>query len=300
MPELRADVECRTSKAIAMASGERYRDSKQQRQPSRALQRPSSNEVLVRMHLLRSLLLCWAAWALSLGTSAHDLWIVATSEGPLLRAELNFGDPGKRDPLILQRLLDLNLVTATGTVLMREGILEPRQVGERPVLLSEPFMPPATPAVLTARYDNGYWVKTPGGMRNTSKRLYPAATESLWSTKMAKTLMGPGANHIVVGHDLELMALDDPFTLKAGQPLRISVLLHGMPLTDAEVRVEDGTTLVPDKDVPAYHAGADGVVSVQIERRGPYVLAVEYRSAGRDPELAASDQYDATLAFWLH
>jgi uncharacterized GH25 family protein len=252
------------------------------------------------MHLLRSFLLCWAAWALSLGASAHDLWIVATSEGPLLRAEMNFGDPGKRDPLILQRLLDLNLVTATGTVLMREGNLEPRQVGERPVLLSEPFMAPATPAVLTARYDNGYWVKTPGGMRNTSKRLYPAATESLWSSKMAKTLLGPGANHIVVGHDLELLAVDDPFTLKAGQALRISVLLHGMPLTNAEVRVEDGITLVPDKDVAAYRTGADGIASVPIERRGAYVLAVEYRTEGRDPELAASDQYDATLAFWLH
>jgi uncharacterized GH25 family protein len=252
------------------------------------------------MSLLRPLLLCWIGWVLPLGASAHDLWIVATSEGQQLRAEMNFGDPGRRDPLIVQRLLDLNLVTATSTVLMREGNLEARQVGERPVLLSEPFPPPATPAVLAARYDNGYWVKTPGGMRNTSKRLYPGATESLWSTKMAKTLIGPGANHIVVGHDLELMALDDPFTLRPGQPLRVSVLLHGMPLTNAEVRVEDGTSLVADKDVSVYRSGADGIASVPIERRGTYVLAVEYRAEGRDPELAASDQYDATLAFWLH
>ena len=251
------------------------------------------------MYLSRALLLCSGSLLLGGGAVAHDLWIVATGDGPQLRAEMNFGDPGKRDPLILQRLLDLNLVTATGTTLMREGNLEPRQIGERPVLLSEPFMAPATPAVLTARYDNGYWVKTPGGMRNTSKRLYPGATESLWSTKMAKTLLGPGAYHIVVGHDLELLALDDPFALKSGQPLRVSILLHGMPLTDAEVRVEDGTTLVADKDVPVYHAGADGVASIPIERRGPYVLAVEYRTEGRDPELAASDQYDATLAFWL-
>jgi uncharacterized GH25 family protein len=299
MPERGAIVECQSGKAIAMTCGERYRGSSSGAS-SWALYAIPSNEATVRMYLLRSFLLCWAASVLSLGASAHDLWIVATSEGPLLRAEMNFGDPGKRDPLILQRLLDLNLVTATGTVLMREGNLEPRQMGERPVLLSEPFMAPATPAVLTARYDNGYWVKTPGGMRNTSKRLYPAATESLWSTKMAKTLLGPGAYHIVAGHDLELMALDDPFTLKAGQPLRVSVLLHGMPLTNAEVRVEDGTTLVPDKDVVVVHAGADGIASIPIERRGTYVLAVEYRTEGRDPELAASDLYDATLAFWLH
>jgi uncharacterized GH25 family protein len=251
------------------------------------------------MPLLR-LSTCLGLLALPLAAWPHDLWIVPLSEGQQLRAELNFGDPGKRDPLIVQRLLDLNLVTGTGTVLMREGSLEARQAGERPVLLSEPFVAPATPAVLTARYDNGYWVRTPGGMRNTSKRLYPGATESLWSSKMAKTLLGPGAYHIVVGHDLELMALDDPFTLKAGQALRVSVLLHGMPLSNAEVRVEDGTTLVADKEVPVYHSGADGVASVPIERRGPYVLAVEYRTEGRDPELAASDQFDATLAFWLH
>ena len=300
MPERDADVEYRRGKALAMICSQRYRGSIGSSAPLRVLRSLPGNEAPLRMHLLRSLLLCWAAWALSPGAMAHDLWIVATNEGPLLRAEMNFGDPGKRDPLILQRLLDLNLITATGTVLMREGSLEPRQIGERPVLLSEPFMAPSAPAVLTARYDNGYWVKTPGGMRNTSKRLYPAATESLWSAKMAKTLIGPGAYRIVVGHDLELMALDDTFTLKAGQALRVSVLLHGMPLTNAEVRVEDGTTLMADKDVPVYHSGADGIANVPIERRGSYVLAVEYRTEGRDPQLAASDQYNATLAFWLH
>jgi len=51
------------------------------------------------------------------------------------------------------------------------------------------------------------------------------------------------------------------------------VLLHGMPLTNAEVRVEDGTTLMADKDVPVYHSGADGIANVPIERRGSYVLA---------------------------
>jgi len=72
---------------------------------------------------------------------------------------MNFGDPGKRDPLILQRLLDLNLITPRHRA-DAGGSLEPRQIGERPVLLSEPFMAPSAPAVLTARYDNGYWVKT--------------------------------------------------------------------------------------------------------------------------------------------
>jgi len=245
-------------------------------------------------------LMCWILLALPMGAGGHDLWIVTDQDGAMLRAELNFGDPGKRDPPLPQRLLDLNLVTATGTVLLREGALEARQIGERPVLISDPFAPPSAPAVLTARYDNGYWVRTPGGMRNTSKRWYPAATESLWTAKSAKTLLGPGANRIVIGQDLELMALDDPFALKAGQPLRVSVLLHGMPLPNAEVRLEDGTTLLADKDVPVFHAGSDGVASIPLERRGSYVLAVEYRGAGRDPELAASDQYNATLAFWLH
>src|SRR5580700_11138209 len=134
MPERHADVESRGSHRYCHAVVPALPCLEQRWRLVRSLRTLPCNEVSVRMHLLRPYLLCWTAWVLPLGASAHDLWIVATTEGTQLRAEMNFGDPGKRDPLIVQRLLDLNLVTATGTVLMRDGTLEPRQIGERPVL----------------------------------------------------------------------------------------------------------------------------------------------------------------------
>src|SRR5271170_1913881 len=249
----------------------------------------------------------WTRWAvggvaiLAAGFApARDLWLVVAGDAPAFRAEVNFGESDHRELPLVQRLLDLNLVTETGTVPLREGNLEVQPNGERPTLLSDRFTLPGGAAVLTARYDDGYWVKTPGGYRNVSKRLYPAATDSRWTVHFAKTLLGPGANKLLIGHEFELMALDDPFALKPGQALRVQVLLRGMPVADAEVRSEDGVRLVPAQELRSYRTSADGIATVPIDRRGPFVLGVVFETEGLNPELAAKDQYTATLAFALH
>ncbi len=256
----------------------------------------------MRFHPPRSLGIVAALLLLlapSAGASAHDLWITTIADGDAVRAVVNFGHPAEREAPDLHRLLDLVLISPGGATSLREGTLGEQRIDGAPVLVSQRFAVPAAGAVLAGRYDNGYWVKTPHGYRKASKRLFPGAEDSLWAVKFAKTLLGPGAYATVVGHELELVPLDDPFRLAAGAPLRIRVLFRGTALANAAVELGDGVSPIADKDIPRFRSGSDGVAALPIDRRGPFVLAVDYRAAGKDPALAASDYYNATLAFRL-
>ncbi len=231
---------------------------------------------------------------------AHDLWLVPTRDGTELNAVLNFGDPGKRDMPVLQRLYEVNLVSASGTVPLRDaGKFTESKVFGFPVLISPTFPKPTDDTIMTARYDNGFWVKTPNGMRNVTQRLVPGAKDTFWVGKFSKTLFGPGAYKILAGHEIELIPLEDPFLLPPGQKLHVRLILRGKPVTDAEVRTETGLTLVADKDVPQYPTGPDGVAAVPLPLHGPWVIAVEYKTKGEFPATAATDQFNVTLAFTL-
>src|SRR5579872_629264 len=154
---------------------------------------------------LRSVLVILALLGSASRASAHDVWITTIADGDKLRAVVNFGHPTERELPDLDRLLDLDLISSSGTTSLREGKLVERHIGDALVLVSQEFPVPSANPLITARYDNGYWVKTPQGYRNVSIRLFPAAEESLWAVKFSKTLLGPGAYTKIVGHELELV-----------------------------------------------------------------------------------------------
>jgi len=117
--------------------------------------------------------------------------------------------------------------------------------------------------------------------------------------KFSKTLLGPGAYKTIVGHELELVPTEDPFALSAGQPLHVRVLFHGTPVANVDVELGDGLAPTKEEDIPRYKTNSEGVAQIPVDRRGPYLLTVDYRIPGRDPALAATDYFDAALAFAL-
>src|SRR5450631_1887095 len=101
---------------------------------------------------------------------AHDLWLTTEDSGTQLTATLNFGESNRRDPLTVQRIFNVDVVDGKGVISLRGGTLTEHQAGDGPVLVSAPFPKPGAAALLAASYDSGYWVTTPQGMRNVSKR----------------------------------------------------------------------------------------------------------------------------------
>ena len=156
--------------------------------------------------------------------------------------------------------------------------------------------------LLTAQYDNGYWVKTESGYRNTGKREFPEADESLYSTKFAKALvsleqLAPTAYARVLGHRLELVPQDDPFRVPVGGTLHVLVLFEGKPLEGVGVELGDGVTPQKEADIPRYRTNGEGIAEVPIRKPGLQVIVVDHTAPSRHPDLAAKEQMAATLSF---
>jgi nickel transport protein len=240
--------------------------------------------------------ICIAA-AASTAARAHDMWLTVHSDGGGSRVAVNYGHPDSRSAPAVEKLLDLDAITPGGTQSLRKGVAA-AAIDKSPVVATTPS-PEAPRALLAARYDMGFWVKTPDGYRNSSKLNFPDASDSLWSMKFAKTLNGTDAPwDKIVGHELEIVPLANPSTVAAGGVLRVRVLFRGQPLAGVEIERGDGVTQVADKDIPRFTTNSEGIADIPIVKDGSHLLVVDYKSSpSRVPALAASDIHGATLGF---
>ena len=236
---------------------------------------------------------------------SHDIWITTKQDAAgTIYAMVHHGHPGDRKTPDPDKLFELNLL-ADGQAArpLLPGIKSAVQGGV-PVLITEPFAIDSGGVLLAARYDNGYWVKTLHGYRNTNKRQVPNAEDSLYSMKFAKALFQAGpANtdmyRAIVGHRLELVPLSNPFAIKTGDNLKVRVYVDGRPLPGAKLERGDGLTPMEEKDIPRYETDEQGIAVVPIVTGGPQLLVVDYLQPSTHPDLANHELYNATLSFVL-
>ena len=238
---------------------------------------------------------------------AHDVWITTTqdSEGTL-SAQVHHGHPGDRKTPDPDKLFELNaLGRDQKTISLLPGITS-TLVDGMPVLRAEPISNSSERGIvlLAARYDNGYWVKTSTGYRNTSKRQVAEAADSLYSMKFAKALVQTNSHasdlyRLVVGHRLELVPLNNPFLLKPGEALSIRVYFDGKPLAGSEIECSDGITPMKEQDIPRYRTDQQGIAVIPITRRGSHLFVVDHVGSSVHPDLASQELYNATLSFVL-
>ena len=236
---------------------------------------------------------------------AHDVWItfLPSLDGGF-RAVINHGHPGDRKAPDPDKLFELSVIGPDGRErqVRPEGI--PQMLEGIPVLVT-PLLDTKGETgtwLVAARYDNGYWVKTDYGHRNTSKLEFPAATESLHSVKFAKALIfsrrpTSSASGRIIGHRLEIVPLDDPFAVSIGGRLQVRVMFEGRPLAGMGVEVSDGSTLKKETEIARYFTNREGVAEIPIVRPGLQLLVVDYFAASPYPGLAEKDLLVATLSF---
>lgn len=238
---------------------------------------------------------------------AHDVWITTVQDtATTFQAIVHHGHPGDRKTPDPDKLFEFDVFGGAQSQLsLIPGIT--RAVDNNiPVLMTEPRPVEDTTRLLllAARYDNGYWIKTAHGHRNTSKLQVSSATESLSSMKYAKALLQvkPGTSDLhgtIVGHRLELVPLSNPFTVKPGEPLSVQVYFDGKPLSGAFVEVGDGVTPMEESDIPRYKTDEQGIAIIPIRKTGSHLLVVDHFVPPAQPELAARDLYNTTLSFVL-
>lgn len=229
---------------------------------------------------------------------AHDVWLTLSHGSVVPRLHVHYGHPDDLQMPQVDKVVELSATSAEGARVLTTR-LTPSPTA--PILTSEP-VPGAGSALISARYDNGFWVKAPDGeYRNTTRRFVPGATEAITSVKFAKLIAGQGAPWATaVGHDLEIVPMQDPLAVKPGGSLQVKVLFHGQPVAGASVVRSDGETLIAQDKLPTVTTDANGVADIPVEKPGGEVLTVSRRvSPSVTPALADADTYSATLAFML-
>ncbi|MET4481196.1 DUF4198 domain-containing protein [Bradyrhizobium sp. F1.13.3] len=229
---------------------------------------------------------------------AHDVWLTLSGPASARRVVVNYGHPDDRPPAFADKVVDIFAITQSGRSSLLDGLAAASENGFQ-IARTKPFLDDGH-TLLAARYDNGFWIKTTGGVfRNATRRLVPDAVESVWSAKFAKAITGADAPWPeLLGHDLELVPLSDPAKVQPGEALKIKVLFRGKPLSDAEVERSDGKTPVAEKDIPTFKTDADGIVTIPIAKPGPHLLVIDHRAAPSvTPDQATADLYNATLWF---
>lgn len=237
--------------------------------------------------------------------SAHDVWVtVDKNQIGSLRAMVHHGHPGDMKTPDQDKLFEFNMFAeGQSKRSLLPGIKNASQ-GNMPVLITEPVAIERGFVLLAARYDNGYWVKTPNGYRNTSKQQVPSAEDSLLSIKFAKALFQTSAAESheygkIIGYRLELVPLGNPFLAKPGESLQVRVYFDGKPLVGTEVEIGDGITPMEEKEIPRFKTDNQGVAVIPVSKWGLQLFVVDHILPSTHPELAERELYNATLSFVL-
>lgn len=256
------------------------------------------------IHACMAVLIFVSVLVVACPVGAHDVWVtVDQNQTGNLRAMVHHGHPGEMKTPDQDKLFEFS-VFAEGQSKrsLLPGIKSASQ-GSIPVLITEPVAIESG-FVLAARYDNGYWVKTPSGYRNTSKQQVPSAEDSLLSIKFAKALFQISAAESheygkIIGNRLELVPLGNPFLAKPGEGLQVKVYFDAKPLVGAEVEIGDGITPMEEKEIPRFKTDNQGVAVIPVSKWGLQLLVVDHIVPSTHPELAERELYNATLSFVL-
>lgn len=249
-----------------------------------------------------------AAAALAIGTVgvvastaiAHDFWIVPDAFAVESRARLQVRGqtsslfPTSVSAVTPDRIVEARVVTAKGNTPVIGAAVS-----------GTSLMLPVSPAVsgqhvIAVKLAPRNVRETPASFRRyldlegapearlryeREGRLPPLGGDSITRryAKYAKTFVevgrGPRAFTHVVGHPLEFVPLSDPAALRAGDTLRIRVLLLGQPLPDAKLHAGSIPLAASLTDTTLARRAASRDVAVSTDSSG--IASVPVSSAGR-------------------
>ena len=210
-------------------------------------------------------------------SSAHDYWIEQKPEGLMLV----FGHGSQRLDLEGEKVTSVKAIDARGKELPVQ-----KEKKDKGLLLDIT----GQPAMVTAIVDNGYWSKTIYGWKEAPKRKASRVVEAIRQFFYTRALITwtDAAAVEIRGHNIAIVPLQDPFALRAGDPLQVRVLYHGNPLPDAEMYGGEHHALgKTDKE---------GILKVPLIP-GVNLLSVQHKEKIKDDPDADMLDETATLTF---
>jgi len=247
----------------------------------------------------RSLVVLAVVTSCGVGLSAHDIALFPEIAGINLALSVRYGHPGNYTDTAAGKLVSLDLRDPAGESRSLVGRMRP----DGGVLTMTPLeMDPSRSGVwiLSAFYDNGFSLRTPGGRSvNTTLAEFPGAEVS-HNLKFGKALVRTGNSRggfdAVLGHRIEIVPQADPFAVKPGGSLSVQVRFHGKPLANATVRIYASET---SAEAVERTTNASGIAEMPVARNGRQIISIEHGVPSRHPDVATRDGYAASLVFSL-
>ncbi len=152
-------------------------------------------------------------------------------------------------------------------------------------------------AVVSLVFDNGFWTqKADGEWVNEGKSKYPGAKSGGHYVKHVVSVLKPLAGEAKPqGLALELVPLSDPLAKKAGDTLKVRLLLDGKPLSGAELTPDYAS----DPDGKGPMTDAKGEADIVVRNNGLNVIVANHTvKLTGDPE-ADEIGHTATLSFMI-
>ncbi len=155
---------------------------------------------------------------------AHEFWIEQRGK----EFALVFGHGTHREEFDIAKIKGIKAFDQEGK------LLEIKKEAKKKEVLLQPL---GNPSLMMAIIDNGYWSKTIYGWRNLPKRKASRVVEAIRSLNCSKILLSWGnwISQPLKEVPLDLIPINNPFTMKPGEMLVIRATYEGKPLRGIEV-----------------------------------------------------------------
>ena len=234
------------------------------------------------------------------GANAHDMWLnVSIPEKGTVLETIGYGHGFPHpEPIPEGRT---HLISAPQLV-TPEGILDSVQKGENYSYQIQKDLPKGS-YIGSLKYPPAFWSNGTGGWTQQSRLERPDAAYAEEAIMFAKAILNVGGCQEKdfiskpLGDRLEIVPLENPALLKAGEPFPVQVLFDGKPLKTTEVYATvEGFS---DKDYKAFYGRTDlaGKIDIIPLKEGYWFAKVTHKYPHEDPSKADEVILVATLTF---
>lgn len=214
-------------------------------------------------------------------TLAHSIWLEKEEE----ELTIKYGHVEKEfegyDP---NKVKSVTAFAQSGDQVSVEMIAQ----GEKMILETE-----ASPSLVAVTFDNGYWVETADGWENISKQEVDSYISSSHTYKYTKALYQWSSSFTQpVGLNLEIIPLDNPFTLNPGEAFKIKVLYEKEPLSQVKLTYNGSEGNVIETD-------ENGIATISLSDSNLHYVEVNHRYSIENNPKADEVAHSSTLTFEL-
>ena len=220
----------------------------------------------------------WAPLLLSASALAHGIWL----DGNKRHFNVLYGEGNQTESYSPSNVKSVKAIDKYGNEILTR--VRTRKDGVK-------ISTDKRPALVTVNFDNGYWVKVGGKWINKSKREMANYTTAEHSIKFTKALFDWSfETSKAVGLALEILPLENPFTIIIGGMLPLKIIYNGQPKCGVEVEFNFNENEL-------HKTNKHGIVLMPVTRRGwQYVEASINNPIRNDPYIDRL-YYTSTLTF---